>query len=59
MIEFFAPLYGFQTDDVWGLVTYSGTDGNNHGIYFGVNYLRNQTGMEPLLYVSNEEHYSK
>ena len=58
VIEFFAPLYGFKLEDVWGLVTHSGTDGNNHGIYFGVNYLRNQTGMEPVLYVSNEAHYS-
>ena len=58
VIEFFAPLYGFKLEDVWGLVTHSGTDGNNHGIYFGVNYLRNQTGIEPVLYVSNEAHYS-
>ena len=58
VIEFFAPLYGFSLTDVWGLVTHSGTDGNNHGIYFGVNYLRNKTQMEPVLYVSNEAHYS-
>ena len=58
VIEFFAPLYDFRLDDVWGLVTHSGTDGNNHGIYFGVNYLRNQTQLEPVLYVSDEAHYS-
>lgn len=58
VIEFFAPLYDFPLDDVWGIVTHSGTDGNNHGIYFGVNYLRNKTQMEPVLYVSDEAHYS-
>ena len=39
VIEYFAPRYGFSTSDLWGMVTMSGTDGNNHGIYFGVNYL--------------------
>lgn len=58
VIEYFAPLYGFTLDDVWGIVTHSGTDGNNHGIYFGVNYLRNRTGLEPIVYVSDEAHYS-
>ena len=58
VIEFFAPLYDFSLDNVWGIVTHSGTDGNNHGIYFGVNYLRNKTNLEPVLYVSDEAHYS-
>lgn len=58
VIEYFAPLYGFTLDDVWGIVTHSGTDGNNHGIYFGTNYLRNRTGLEPIVYVSDEAHYS-
>ncbi len=58
VIEYFAPLYGFSLDNVWGLVTHSGTDGNNHGIYFGANYLRNKTGLQPILYVSDEAHYS-
>ena len=58
VIEFFAPLYDFDKDNVWGIVTHSGTDGNNHGIYFGVNYLRNQTKQEPVVYVSDEAHYS-
>ena len=43
VINYFAPLYGFDLNDTWGIVTHSGTDGNNHGIYFGVNYLPNQT----------------
>ena len=48
VIEFFAPLYGFAKDSVWGIVTHSGTDGNNHGIYFGANYLFNKTGKRLL-----------
>ena len=58
VIEYFAPLYGLTRDNVWGIVTHSGTDGNNHGIYFGANYLKNKTGMAPVLYVSDEAHYS-
>jgi histidine decarboxylase len=58
VIEFFAPLYGFERDKVWGIVTHSGTDGNNHGIYFGANYLFNKTGKRPVVYVSDEAHYS-
>lgn len=58
VIEYFAPKYGFDKDNVWGLVTMSGTDGNNHGIYFGVNYLKKNTGKMPIIYVSDEAHYS-
>lgn len=58
VIEYFAPLYGFEKDKVWGIVTHSGTDGNNHGIYFGANYLYNKTGKMPVVYVSDEAHYS-
>ena len=58
VIEFFAPCYDFDKDDVWGLVTHSGTDGNNHGLYFGANYLKNKTKLDPIVYVSDEAHYS-
>ncbi len=58
VIETFAPLYGFDLDDLWGIVTMSGTDGNNHGIYFGYNYLKKITGKTPVVYVSDEAHYS-
>ena len=58
VIEFFAPLYGFKKDQAWGIVTHSGTDGNNHGIYFGAKYLYNKTGQMPVVYVSDEAHYS-
>lgn len=58
VIDYFAPLYGFDKSDVWGIVTHSGTDGNNHGIYFGANYLKNKTQLQPVVYVSDEAHYS-
>ena len=58
VIEFFTPLYGFDKNDVWGIVTHSGTDGNNHGIYFGANDLFNRTGKQAVVYVSDEAHYS-
>ncbi|SFG67822.1 pyridoxal-dependent decarboxylase [Oribacterium sp. WCC10] len=58
VIEYFAPLYGFDPGDTWGIVTFSGTDGNNHGIYFGANYLKKKTQKNPILYVSEEAHYS-
>lgn len=58
VIQYFAPKYGFDGNDMWGIVTMSGTDGNNHGIYFGVNYLKRKTGKMPVVYVSDEAHYS-
>lgn len=58
VIDFFAPKYGFTKENVWGIVTYSGTDGNNHGIYFGVKYLQSLSKLKPLLYVSEQAHYS-
>eukprot|EP00047_Mylnosiga_fluctuans_P018367 m.70224 g.70224 ORF g.70224 m.70224 type:complete len:479 (+) comp7581_c0_seq1:189-1625(+) len=39
VIHFFAPLYGFEPGQYWGFVTASGTDGNQHGMYFGARYL--------------------
>jgi histidine decarboxylase len=58
VIDFFAPGFGFEPAETWGIVTASGTDGNNHGIYFGVKYLLAKTKMRPVLYVSDEAHYS-
>ncbi|MCX5715285.1 MAG: aminotransferase class V-fold PLP-dependent enzyme [Candidatus Omnitrophica bacterium] len=58
VIDFFAPLYGFSSQDAWGIVTMSGTDGNNHGMYFGVKQLLGETKMLPICYVSAEAHYS-
>lgn len=58
VIDWFAPKYGFEEGEYWGLVSASGTDGNNHGIYFGRNYLEKKTGKKPVMYVSDESHYS-
>ncbi len=58
VIDFFSPLYGFSPGEAWGFVTNSGTDGNNHGIYFGVNVLSSLSEIKPILYVSEEAHYS-
>ena len=58
VIDFFFPLYGFDSHQSWGFVTASGTDGNNHGIFFGTKYLVNQTDQRPILYVSEEAHHS-
>ena len=58
VLRFFAPYYGFEPDEAWGLISASGTDGNDHGIYFGRHYLEDVTGMKPILYVSTESHYS-
>ena len=53
-----APHYGIPMDNLWGFVTNSCTDSNNHGIYFGAHKLINETGMKPIVYVSKEAHYS-
>ncbi len=57
VVNYFARLYGFKEGDYWGFVTASGTDGNNHGIYFGRKYLESKSSVEPIIYVS-EGHYS-
>ncbi len=60
VIDYFAYLLGFDKDDYWGIVTHSGTDGNMHAMYFGVNYLKSKIGSKnlPVVYVSEEAHYS-
>ncbi len=58
VIEFFAPLYGFDPAEAWGFITHSGTDGNMHGMYFGVKQLLGETKQLPICYVSEEAHYS-
>ncbi len=57
-IELLGPLYGFDLDNLWGIITFSGTDGNNHGVYFGAKYLENKTKKKPVMYVSDAAHYS-
>ena len=58
VIEQLGPLYGFDKDELWGIVTFSGTDGNNQGIYFGAKYLKKKTHKDPVIYVSDAAHYS-
>ncbi|MBQ6534014.1 MAG: hypothetical protein IJI37_02495, partial [Opitutales bacterium] len=56
-IDFLARAYGFG-DDHWGVISNGGTDGNMHGIYFGRKALAAKCGLPPILYVSDEAHYS-
>lgn len=58
VVDYFARLYGFQGWDYWGFVTGGGTDGNNHGIYFGRKHLQAESPLPPVIYVSEEAHYS-
>ena len=58
VIDFFGPHYGFDLNNLWGIVTFSGTDGNSHGIYFGSKYLEKKTQKKPVMYVSDAAHYS-
>ncbi len=58
VIDFFARAYGFENNH-WGVISNGGTDGNMHGIYFGRKALANACpNLEPILYVSEEAHYS-
>jgi histidine decarboxylase len=57
VIDYFAPHFGFDRD-YWGFVTASGTDGNAHGIYFGKKVLAARSTLAPIIYVSEEAHYS-
>ena len=56
-INFLARAYGFEGNH-WGVITNGGTDGNMHGVYFGRKALAAECPAEPILYVSEEAHYS-
>lgn len=56
-VDFLAGAYGFG-DDHWGVISNGGTDGNMHGIYFGRKALAEVSDIPPVLYVSEEAHYS-
>jgi histidine decarboxylase len=58
VVDYFAGLYGFKPGAHWGFVTASGTDGNQHGVYFGRKHLQSKSDQAPVLYVSKEAHYS-
>ncbi len=57
VVDYFAPRFGFDGGH-WGFVTASGTDGNSHGMYFGKKYLQSKSDKPPIVYVSEEAHYS-
>ncbi len=57
VIGFFAKAFGFG-EDHWGVISNGGTDGNMHGVYFGRKALAAQSDIPPILYVSEEAHYS-
>ncbi len=56
-IDFLARSYGFENNH-WGVITNGGTDGNMHGVYFGRKFLASKSELAPILYVSEEAHYS-
>lgn len=56
-IDFFAESFHFENTH-WGVLTNGGTDGNMHGIYFGRKALAAKSPLPPILYVSEEAHYS-
>lgn len=56
-IDFLAEAYGFGGDH-WGVISNGGTDGNMHGVYFGRKALSAVSKFPPILYVSEEAHYS-
>lgn len=56
-IDFVADSFGFDGDH-WGVLSNGGTDGNMHGVYFGRKALAAKSDIPPILYVSDEAHYS-
>ena len=56
-IDFLADGFGFGGNH-WGVLTNGGTDGNMHGVYFGRKALAARSPLPPILYVSEEAHYS-
>ncbi len=56
-VDFLASHYGFGGRH-WGVVSNGGSDGNMHGVYFGRKAMKAACGVEPILYVSDEAHYS-
>lgn len=57
-IDFLAHAYGFGQGEHWGVISNGGTDGNMHGVYFGRKALAQRSDIPPVLYVSEEAHYS-
>lgn len=58
VVERFAARYGFPADNVWGMVSHSGTDSNMHGAYIGRTLLKQRTGRTPKIFYTAQAHYS-
>lgn len=58
LVARFAERYGFPPDNLWGMVSHSGTDSNMHGAYIGRTLLKQRTGREPKIFYTSEAHYS-
>ncbi|SCA58666.1 Serine decarboxylase [Chlamydiales bacterium SCGC AB-751-O23] len=56
LIANFASYYNLPIENAWGYTTTGGTLGNEQGLYLGRVHL--QAFGEPILYVSEEAHYS-
>ncbi len=54
VLAFFAQLWGFNKDNIWGYVTSAGTEGNMQGLYVGRESLNN----DAVFYTSKASHYS-
>ncbi|MDO4551624.1 MAG: pyridoxal-dependent decarboxylase [Planctomycetia bacterium] len=58
VISTLAEKFHFPAEDFWGVLSNGGTDGNMHGLYYGRKTLEVLCGVQPVLYVSEEAHYS-
>lgn len=54
VLNFFAELWGFNNNNIWGYVTSAGTEGNMQGLYVG----RESLGRDAVFYTSKDSHYS-
>ncbi len=53
VISYFSNMYDLKSDDAWGYVTSSGTEGNLYGLFLG-----RELHQEAVLYYSADAHYS-
>ncbi|MFK0571559.1 pyridoxal-dependent decarboxylase [Endozoicomonas sp.] len=58
VVSHFAKRYGFPDNNIWGIVSHSGTDSNIQGAYIGRTLLKQRTGQQPKIFYSREAHYS-
>lgn len=58
IILVYGRMYGFDSGDVWGFLSNSGTDSNMHGMYIGRTVLKARCSVAPKCYYTREAHYS-